>query len=120
MTDLRHLTPAEQDAAIKAWINFEKENGIAVTQAPLIRLRTMFLSDREMFLGVSFHHAILDGWSDVAMLVEILSDYVALLRGETLPLRPAPPSYAEFVRLELAAASERRSKEYSAAKTDWR
>src|SRR5207244_12914541 len=54
--------------------------------------------------SLSFHHAILDGWSVAVMLTEVFQRYLALLH-EVVPSLPAPPpnSFPQFVALEREA-----------------
>ena len=70
--------------------------------APLMRVHAAATGTGRFRLSYSFHHAIIDGWSDSVFLRELVTTYAAQLRGERAALgTPAP--FTEFVRLEQAA-----------------
>jgi len=100
--DLRHLAPGEQTAAIAAWMEAEKRRPFDWSCPPLWRLQIHQRSDRSFQLTLSFHHAILDGWSLATLLRELFQQYFADLNGER---RDLPPTalFREFVALEQQA-----------------
>jgi amino acid adenylation domain-containing protein len=101
--DLRALSPAGRKAEQEAWIAAEKRHPFAWREAPLIRFFLHRMSDDETHLVLSFHDAILDGWSTALLLTELLRDYFGLLAGKRLPpRRPPRVSFRDFVALELA------------------
>ncbi|MFI6402036.1 condensation domain-containing protein [Streptomyces sp. NPDC050548] len=71
--------------------------------APLVRFHAAATGAESYRLTYSFHHAVLDGWSAANLLHETVTVYAGLLDGDVPELaRPLP--YAEYVRLERAAA----------------
>ncbi|HEV2374824.1 MAG TPA: condensation domain-containing protein, partial [Streptosporangiaceae bacterium] len=72
-------------------------------RAPLIRFFAHSCPGAgDFYLTLSFHHAILDGWSSVRLIDEITSRYSARLAGNPVSaIAPAPhlmPRYAAAVR----------------------
>ena len=109
--DLRHLAPAEQDAAVDAWIAAERARPFAVDRAPLVRFHVQLRGDGTFQLGMTEHHAILDGWSVALLTAELLGRY-ARSGGEAAGAEPERCGYRDFVRRErqaLASADERRA-----------
>ncbi len=112
VVDLRHLSAAEQDARLGEWLEAEKGRAFDWTQAPLFRLVVHRLSGEEFELALSFHHAILDGWSVATMLAELFGIYDALARGEEVRLADAGLSYRDFVALEREAIASEEAKRH--------
>lgn len=102
--DIRHLEPVEQEEELAAWRVREMVTGYDFRRPPLMRFTVHILRDQEFQLAMSFHDALLDGWSESSLITEILTDYDVQRRGEH---RPAPPRpvlrYADFIALEQAA-----------------
>lgn len=82
-----------------------------VEKAPLLRVHAAQTEDAEFQLSYSFHHAILDGWSESIFLAELLSCYESLLHGRR-PEFESPAPYSEFVRLEREAMRSDASRAY--------
>ncbi|SEP94881.1 non-ribosomal peptide synthetase [Lentzea albida] len=81
--------------------------------APLIRVNAARLDATSFRLSFAFHHAILDGWSESMLLVELLTAYRGLLTGTVVDFPPAAP-FADFVRLEREALESPHSREFFA------
>jgi amino acid adenylation domain-containing protein len=111
--DLRALSPAGQQAAQEAWIAAEKRHPFDWGSAPLIRFFLHRLGDEETHLVLSFHDAILDGWSTALLLTELLRTYSALLTaGPAVPSPPPRVSFRDFVALERAALSSAEHRDF--------
>jgi amino acid adenylation domain-containing protein len=79
--------------------------------APLLRMHAAILDEHRFRLSYGFNHAILDGWSESVLLLELLRGYDALLKGSSVAAEePAP--LAEFIRLERDALRDERSRAY--------
>ncbi|HUG60371.1 MAG TPA: condensation domain-containing protein, partial [Methylomirabilota bacterium] len=105
VTDLTGLDATAQDAAIADWIAADKARGFDPEDHPLVRFHIHLRApDRFQFSG-SFHHAIIDGWSDAVMVTEIFEDYFTRLAGAATP--PAPPRsvFRDFVAMERSAVA---------------
>ena len=75
MHDLSDVSGDAQEAALAAWLEREKARPFDFTVAPLFRLVVHRLSARRFQLALSFHHAILDGWSVATLLAELFTEY---------------------------------------------
>jgi amino acid adenylation domain-containing protein len=110
--DLRGM--ADQEAWLAAWIEEEKARPIDWTRAPMLRFRVHRRSEASFQLTLSFHHAILDGWSVAALMSELFGGYLALCRdGKDGEARPEPAgAYARYVALEREALASEASRRY--------
>ncbi|HKV12832.1 MAG TPA: amino acid adenylation domain-containing protein, partial [Thermoanaerobaculia bacterium] len=110
--DLRGLPPEEQERALAAWALAERERGFDLSRLPLIRYQVHLRSDDSLQFTVSFHHAIIDGWSDATMITEIAVSYQFLRRGEPHPFEAPATRHREFVALERRALESPETRSY--------
>ncbi len=102
--DVSALAGAAQEEAVAAWMEAEKGRGFDWGAAPLLRFHLHRRGPDGFQLTLSFHHAILDGWSVAALLTELLATYSARLGHAAAPPAPAPRvSFADYVELERRA-----------------
>ncbi|OON82592.1 non-ribosomal peptide synthetase [Streptomyces tsukubensis] len=101
---LRGADPATRDPHLAEWAESAKHHDFDLTGAPLLAFTAHPLDDDSFQLGVVEHHVVLDGWSDAAMLDEIVERYRAAQSGETLWMPEIPSTYRDFVAAERAAA----------------
>ena len=94
--DWTELNPVARHERWSAVLDKDRRQAFDVTRAPMMRLVVARVAPdlHELLWGV--HHAVLDGWSALVVLGEVLEDYDALLVGRAVN-RPRPPSYAQFV-----------------------
>ena len=98
--NLSNLEEKEQNQMIHDWIENAKFHQFNIDTPPLV-IFTIHRRGPDTFqLSVVEHHAILDGWSDIIMLEEILLRYRAKLSGEELLLTPIPSTYKNFIAEE--------------------
>ncbi|HEX8087211.1 MAG TPA: amino acid adenylation domain-containing protein, partial [Blastocatellia bacterium] len=111
--DISRLNEGQQDAALDAWIEAEKSSRFDLTRAPLLRFYAHLRGEHSFQLTVSFHHAILDGWSLASMLTELFRVYFSLLDGELSADAPPPrSSFRDFVAMERAALRSDETRRY--------
>ena len=111
-TDLRGLPRPEQDAAIAEWTEHEKGRDFDVELAAPIRFHVHRRADDEFTLVLSFHHAILDGWSVAQVIEDIRHRYALLLTRRTPQPAPEPIPYSAFVALEQRALADPGHREF--------
>lgn len=101
--DLRDVPMAQQEGAIEGWMAEEKERRFE-PDVPPYRLVIHRRSASTFQFSLSFHHALLDGWSTATLLIEALQRYSREV-GVTTIAPPAPPrsTFGDYVALELAA-----------------
>ncbi|MGD9851497.1 MAG: amino acid adenylation domain-containing protein [Nitrospirales bacterium] len=110
--DLRHLDETGRTDVLTTWIETEKTRPFDSGQAPLLRIMVHRYRTDEFQLSVSFHHAVLDGWSLALMLTEILQDYSAALRRAPSPITSPAIPYQTYVALEEAASESEHSRKF--------
>lgn len=110
--ELLNQSPEAQQQALEAWMAKAKTTRFEMSQAPLMRFQVHLRSEHCFQLSVIEHHVILDGWSDAAMLDEILMRYQAYLQGQHLWLPALPCRHRDFVALEQEAIHDPTSREH--------
>jgi amino acid adenylation domain-containing protein len=104
LEDVSHLSAAEQETAVAAWIEREKATPFEWKRAPLCRFHLHRRGSEELQLSFSFHHSILDGWSLASLLTELFQLYLTLLGRAEPAAAPLPMvTFRDFVALERAA-----------------
>ncbi|HEX7239065.1 MAG TPA: amino acid adenylation domain-containing protein, partial [Longimicrobiaceae bacterium] len=101
--DLRALPDDEQEAAVAAWMEAEKGRPFDPATPPLIRFHVHLRGADRFQLTVSFHHAILDGWSVATLLTEYFALLYARLGRAEGPPEPPRASFRSYVALEAEA-----------------
>ncbi|WP_186057013.1 amino acid adenylation domain-containing protein [Burkholderia gladioli] len=110
--DLSGLGEAEQERVIAEFVEAERKTRVALEVAPLLRVFIHVRGADEIQYTLSFHHAILDGWSVASLNTELFAAYLALLDGdaselELAPLAHTPRSAVESERGALASEAHR-------------
>lgn len=95
ITDLGDLPETGRQARLRDWLAADRLAGFDLSRAPLLRVNRFALGSRRHRVVVSFHHAVIDGWS----IPILLRDWVALYAGRDLP--PALP-FRDHVAWALA------------------
>ncbi|WP_432093148.1 amino acid adenylation domain-containing protein [Streptomyces sp. bgisy100] len=104
VTDVSGLDRDAQDRAVEAWVEEEKRRPFDFGR-PLVRFRAHLRSADAMNVAISFHHAVLDGWSVALVLEELRQVYADLLDGHRPEPRPESVGYGHYVALERAAVN---------------
>jgi amino acid adenylation domain-containing protein len=113
VADLRHLSKAEQEDWLGEWTATEKNHVFDWSCAPLLRFQIHRRSDETFQFELSFHHAILDGWSVATLLTDLFQTYSAMLNGKPLPNEVSlASSYRDFVAAELEVISSEEARSY--------
>ncbi|MEH2155517.1 MAG: amino acid adenylation domain-containing protein [Nostoc sp.] len=101
LDDLTHITTDEQEAAIETWIEQEKKRHFDWSIPPLVGFHIHRRTSETFNFTLSFHHAILDGWSVASLITELFQHYLLLLGLKVPPIKPAPSlTFRDFVALE--------------------
>ncbi|WP_414587304.1 amino acid adenylation domain-containing protein [Scytonema sp. PCC 10023] len=90
------LSPQEQQQQLASFIEQDQHRGFQLTQAPLMRLSLIQMSEDVYQFVWSYHHILLDGWSLPLVFTEVLAYYQALSVGKELHLPPSR-SYREYI-----------------------
>lgn len=94
--DWKQLTEEEQAAKLIAFRKADKNQGLALENAPIGRWTLIELAENQHLFFWTCHHIILDGWSGGIILKDALTFYQALLTQSDLNLNPIP-SYISFL-----------------------
>jgi amino acid adenylation domain-containing protein len=105
--DWRGLETSEQERRWGALLRADRERGLDLSTAPLLRLALVRLADGVHRCLWSGHHIVLDGWCLPVMFQEAFSIYASLCQGTEPRLEPVRP-YRDYIawlqRRDLAAA----------------
>ncbi|MBM7114473.1 amino acid adenylation domain-containing protein [Archangium primigenium] len=94
--DARALSPESFEAELRRGLDADLAEGFAFEQGPLWRITLWHTASGAWRFLLSFHHALLDGWSLGVLLAEVTALYEAERVGRTSPLA-APPDFWRFV-----------------------
>ncbi|MEK8107168.1 condensation domain-containing protein [Micromonospora sp. M12] len=104
LDDLRGLS--DEEVAARRGATMEKlGRPFDLDCVPLLRAHAAPSGPERFRLTYAFHHAILDGWSESVLALELIKTYQAMLRQEQ-PSLASPAPFSEFVRLERAALAD--------------
>ena len=96
VSDLRGLSSAKQQHHLEAYLEEDRRRGFDLSHAPLARLALFRIDDRYYIFIFTLHHALLDGWSCVLVLKEVMTFYEALCRKRDLRL-PEPRPFWDYL-----------------------
>src|ERR1044071_2832915 len=93
VVDARGQSAEEQDGGVGVILNRHLAVPFDLKRPPLMQLAVQLRTDQEHALVWTHHHAILDGWSQMSLLSEMLEHYNGRDGGAT-----APPPFGQFAR----------------------
>ncbi|MFF2046140.1 amino acid adenylation domain-containing protein, partial [Kitasatospora sp. NPDC058170] len=100
--DLRGLDPQDQDRLRREFVAEQHAVVFDLSTAPLLHVSALIDGDDAWRLNFTYHHAISEGWSYNALMMEIVECYQHLRDGRELPEYQAPSvRYADFIAAEL-------------------
>ncbi len=102
VTDLSGQATDAAHEELRRWREAETRQPFDWETPPLLRFHVHVLPGGTFALSLSFHHAILDGWSVATLVTEILRRYVGRLDGRPLPSSPLATTFRELVAREQA------------------
>ncbi|PCE30214.1 hypothetical protein BZL54_22465 [Burkholderia ubonensis subsp. mesacidophila] len=109
--DCRTLDNAARQAELDAFVAAEQQHDFDVAHGPMLRLFIHRVADDAIHVTLSFHHAIVDGWSVATLMTEIIGNACGGPLAE--PASDAPV-------LALHAAAERDALADDALRRAWR
>ncbi|MFI7338853.1 amino acid adenylation domain-containing protein [Streptomyces sp. NPDC050085] len=111
--DLRQLSDAARELRVRDIMGEERTRGLDLAAAPLLRMTAQVEADDSWRLVVTVSHAITEGWSHRALLMELLDVYRALREGrDPAPVEAPPVRYADFIAAELASLDSADDRQY--------
>ncbi|MBT2491914.1 amino acid adenylation domain-containing protein [Streptomyces sp. ISL-96] len=112
--DLRGLDADAQNEALGAFVAAEKADLFDLATAPLLRVAALVESDQAWHLALTESHAITEGWSYHALMMELLHTYEQIRDGQAAPVTPAAPPvrFADFIAAELTSLESAEDRDY--------
>jgi amino acid adenylation domain-containing protein/FkbM family methyltransferase len=98
--DWRELSETEGRQAVDAFLAADRERGMDLRRAPLVRLAALRIAGGRLLLVWSQHHIVLDGWSLTVCLGEVAALYEELMTGRPCGLLPVRPFVDYIVWLQ--------------------
>jgi len=107
--DWRVTTEEEQKGRMQSLVEQDRADGFEFSQAPLVRISVVRLSERKAKFIWCHHHSLLDGWSASIIFRDAFDIYHALLSGQESQLPPVRPyrDYIEWLQDQDLSAAER-------------
>jgi amino acid adenylation domain-containing protein len=105
--DVANLPSPLQQMEVDRWMDREKVLGFEIEEYPLIRYMVHRLGDDRFQLSYSFHHEIIDGWSDAWMVTELMNQYMALVNGEPSEVTAPTSTFRDSIFLEQQALANK-------------
>ncbi len=96
IVDLQHLPIVERAQEVQRLEVENAQQPFDLTQAPLLRLLLLRLTEEEHILLVTMHHIISDAWSAGVFIHEVSALYEAFLTGKPSLLPELPIQYADY------------------------
>ncbi|RDV11083.1 amino acid adenylation domain-containing protein, partial [Pontibacter diazotrophicus] len=95
--DYRHLPEEQQQAQFILFREEDKRRSFDFSQAPLLRITLLRLTDDAYHMVWTHHHLLVDGWSMPILMQELLSTYDTLSKGGK-PVAVEEDRYEDFIR----------------------
>ncbi|QGQ96125.1 amino acid adenylation domain-containing protein [Paenibacillus psychroresistens] len=112
LEDISASSQEEQEWFIRQYMYKDINDKFKFNGDLLWRLGIFQLTDREVCFVLSFHHAILDGWSVATFNKELVEIYGCLLREETFEIVPHKASYKDYVAIQQFHKSSAETKHF--------
>jgi amino acid adenylation domain-containing protein len=94
--DWRGLSAIQQEDKLKSYLQFDRQRGFQLTEAPLMRLALFRVAEADYQCVWTFHHVLLDGRSFPIIFQELFAVYEAFCQGEDLQLEQPRP-YRDYI-----------------------
>ena len=94
--DWRNFNAKDQQAQLKSFLAQDYLQGFNSSQAPLMRISLIRITDQQCHMVWTHHHLLLDGWSIPILLAEVFEAYQHFCLNQT-PDFPQPPAYSHYI-----------------------
>ncbi|MCU0290336.1 MAG: condensation domain-containing protein, partial [Acidobacteria bacterium] len=101
--DIAGFGEADQEKYIADYMTGDRKRERQIGTPPLWRMATFDLGGGRVCAVWSFHHAILDGWSNASLMTELNNTYLDLKAGKKESPGRLKITYKDFVAHEMAA-----------------
>ncbi|MDH5233274.1 MAG: condensation domain-containing protein, partial [Gammaproteobacteria bacterium] len=111
LTDLSNFPEDEQIKKIDAFLKLERLQAFDYDK-PLWKIFLHRKGEQHFQYTLSFHHALMDGWSIANFNTQLFSRYKASLKNENVSSNPIPLPYRFYVTSEIDALNSPEAKNY--------
>ena len=94
---------------LERFLTEDRRRGLRLDKAPVMRVSVMRVAPDRHRLVWSFHHLLLDGWSQRLVLRQVFDIYQAAASGLEAPELPPAPRYRDYIA--WLAGQDRRAAE---------
>ncbi len=112
--DLRGQSEQEQEQYLAEWMERRKRHVFDWERGPLFHVDIFRRTDDSFQFALSFHHAILDGWSSAVLTTQFYNRYERLLSGKGLEQAETDWTYRDFIAQEQRAVEDPEARAYFA------
>lgn len=95
--DYRHIARQDQHKVLEEYRTGDRNKGFDFTVAPLMRLTLIQIDDDRYWMLWTFHHILIDGWSQPVLLNKFLQAYEIIVSGRQLPVTEED-RYEDYIR----------------------
>jgi amino acid adenylation domain-containing protein len=92
----------QQQRVIEKIVEEDRYTPFMISLPPLWRMMIFSLDEHHICLVWSFHHAILDGWSNASLMTELNNTYLKLQTDDAFAPERLKTSYKDYVLAEMA------------------
>jgi surfactin family lipopeptide synthetase A len=100
--DIQGLDKLDQRQYILKYMEDDRKDRWDITSPPLCRMATFYLGRDNICAVWTFHHAILDGWSNASLMTELNNTYFKLKVDKSYTPGRLKISYKKFIINEMA------------------
>ncbi len=101
--DISMKDSSSQENHIMEFLQKNRATPFDVGKAPLWRMRIFNLDEDNIVSTWSFHHAILDGWSNASLMTELNNTYIELGKNPNFVTTNLKSSYKDYIVEHLLA-----------------
>lgn len=110
VVDIQGAVETESKPLLRFMVQERKKSFQIKDDALLYRFYLLRFSDRRLALMISFHHAVLDGWSKTQLLAEIVKAYETIRQNKPIRRKIVPNVYKAFIAYERKSLTSREQK----------
>ncbi len=110
--DLREHDSAWQEQHLAEWLERRKRHVFDWSDGPLVHFHVFLRTLHSFEFAISFHHAVLDGWSRATLATSLYNRYMRLLSGLAVDVAAVDRTYARYVALEQRTLASGAAREY--------
>jgi Condensation domain len=94
--DWRDKSERERKERLAAYLEGERRRGFDYREAPLMRIALIQLDEATHQFVWTYHHMLMDAWSESLVMTELMLLYLANCEGQTAELEPTRP-YGDYI-----------------------